>query len=547
MLVILHSSPPSPAAVIAAADPPWLAASHRASWWLLLGVAGVAAAGFVFAVTQRLVYPHDLEWMEGALADQAWRVANGLPLYVEPGPEYVPLLYAPLLSWLGALGILAGLDGIFALRLVAVLSTAACAAVIARWVRIETQRALPGAVAAGVFVAGYGWLAWWYDLARTDSLFVAGCLSAAFVLRHGSGRRWLLAAGLATAAVLAKQTAVVWLLLVGAGVLGQDWRTALRYLAAWGGAVSIAGGALHLASDGWSTFYLLTMPAHHGVGSDRGLAFWTEDLVPVYPLLLLAAFLLVSHCRHRRWRDALPLAGFVAGGLAASWLSRLHLGGFDNVMMYGLAGLAVVGPISAASPALRQVGPLLLLVQFGLFANAAYQRDPTRTLLPSSAHRRAHDELAAFVAAQTGPVWLLSHGYVGVRAQRGSGAHGQAMLDVFGMLPPDAHGIPDFTALVERGKLATLLPRARLALTGLVDDTIAALRERRYAALVFEGVAEQAFVSIFGAGLAGDDGRLGTADDTYLRQEQPLLTEPTALQALVGCAVHSPQAWLRRP
>jgi hypothetical protein len=419
--------------------------------------------------------------------------------------------------------------------------------VINRWVRVETRRALPGAVAAGVFLAGYGWLAWWYDLARNDSLFVACCLTAAFVLRHGGARRWLWAACFATAAVLTKQTAVVWLLLVGVGGLGQDWRTAVRYLLAWGAAIAIAGVALHLASEGWSTFYLLTVPAHHGVAEHSSLAFWTEDLVPIYPLLLLAALLLLSHGWHRRWRDALPLAGLVAGGLAASWGSRLHAGGFHNVMMYGFAGLAVVGSIAAAAPALRWAGPLLLLVQFGLFANTVYERDPMRTLLPSAAHRRAHDELAAFVAERAGPVWLPTHGYVSTRAQRGTGAHAQAMLDVLAMLPPSANGIPDFTAIVDRDKLAALAPRARLALTSLLDGTIAALRERRYSALVLEGLADQVFIGIFGSGFAGDDGRIGTADDPYLRQQQQLLSEPTAVQALVGLAVHSPQAWLRRP
>ena len=46
-------------------------------------------------------------------------------------------------------------------------------------------------VAVGLFFAGYGWLAWWYDLARNDALFVFLALAAAYVLRHGGDRRWL--------------------------------------------------------------------------------------------------------------------------------------------------------------------------------------------------------------------------------------------------------------------------------------------------------------------------------------------------------------------
>ncbi|MGK0262217.1 MAG: hypothetical protein ACI8UD_000857, partial [Planctomycetota bacterium] len=59
---------------------------HRTSplWWALLLLAAVATIAFLFAISQRLFYPHELEWMEGALADHASRVADGLPLYCEP-------------------------------------------------------------------------------------------------------------------------------------------------------------------------------------------------------------------------------------------------------------------------------------------------------------------------------------------------------------------------------------------------------------------------------------------------------------------------------
>ena len=88
-------------------------------WVLLLAGSLAAACWFAYAVSHRLLYPHELEWMEGALADHAARVADGLPLYCEPSAEHVPFLYSPLLFWLGGLGMTFGLDGIVALRLVA--------------------------------------------------------------------------------------------------------------------------------------------------------------------------------------------------------------------------------------------------------------------------------------------------------------------------------------------------------------------------------------------------------------------------------------------
>ncbi|HIE71720.1 MAG TPA: hypothetical protein EYP98_16935, partial [Planctomycetes bacterium] len=134
-------------------EPPPTSWTHRL-WWLLLLLAAIATLGFFYAVSQRLLYPHELEWMEGALADHASRVADGLPLYCEPQAEHVPFLYAPLLFWLGGLGMKFGLDGIVALRLIAVAFSVGSAMLIGHWVRKETGKMLPGLVATGLFFAG---------------------------------------------------------------------------------------------------------------------------------------------------------------------------------------------------------------------------------------------------------------------------------------------------------------------------------------------------------------------------------------------------------
>src|SRR5688572_24966262 len=64
---------------------------------LVLPVA--VAAAFVARLAEvwaaRLGWPYDLEWMEGGMLAHSWRLAEGLPLYVEPGPEFVPFVYPP--------------------------------------------------------------------------------------------------------------------------------------------------------------------------------------------------------------------------------------------------------------------------------------------------------------------------------------------------------------------------------------------------------------------------------------------------------------------
>jgi len=515
-------------------------------WWLLLACAAASVGWFAYAVSQRLFYPHELEWMEGALADHASRVADGLPLYCEPTAEHVPFLYSPLLFWLGALGMKLGIDGIVALRLVAVGFSVGSAMLIGHWVRVESRRLVPGLVATGLFLAGYGWLAWWFDLARNDSLFVFLSLSTAYQLRHGGARRWLWAGLLATTALLAKQSALMWLPAVGVGCLCWNWRVACKFGVTCAVAMGAAIGLLHLGTDGWSTFYLFEMPSHHGIVGDRKLGFWTQDLLPIYPVIVLGLLGFVAQVRPNAG-EALYLAALGSGGLLASYLSRMHVGGFDNVMMYGFAGACVLGGMAAANDArwLRIAAPALLVLQFGWLGYESYQRG-VGTLFPSEAHRKAHDELQALVEAQDGPVWIPAHGHIAYRAGKGTGAHGQAIFDVMQLLPKLPDGNFDLPALFDPKRLEHLPERAQTALHAVMNHTAAALAEKRFAALVIDDIGTGLFPVLFGAGLAGPDGRIGTEDDPYRRLPGHAVSDPAAVKPLLGFVVHTPYVMQRR-
>lgn len=523
-------------------------------WWLLLAAALIATGVFLFASLQRVFYPHELEWMEGAMAEHAARVADGLPLYCEPSAEHVPFLYAPLLFWLGALGITFGLDGMLALRLVAFVFTVASAALIGHWVRKDGgDRVVPGVVASGTFLAGYGWLAWWFDLARNDSLFVFLCLATTFTLLRGGRRAWLWAGLLACLALLAKQSALMWLPAMGVGALCWDWRKALRFGLVAAASMALAIGAMHVSSDGWSTFYLFEMPRYHGWNVEYKTLFWTHDMPSIAPLLLLGLVGFVHRVRSEP-RQALLLAAFGCGGLIASWLSRLHAGGFDNVTMYAFAAAAVLGPLAVARlprGPLQVTGLVLLALQFALLAWQAARRHPQISLLPSAEHRRAHDQLRTYVAAQDGPVWLPGHGYIGYRAGKGGSAHGQAIFDLLQVLPPGPLGF-DLQALSRIETLTHLPERARTALRAFRDDVDDALQNRRFAAIVLDapselspGTAAFEHPDLFGTALAGPDLVPGNADDPYVRSSEPDIDERDAIRPLVGYDVRRLYSWQR--
>ncbi|MEZ6036767.1 MAG: glycosyltransferase family 39 protein [Planctomycetota bacterium] len=516
-------------------------------WWPLVACAAAAFGWFVFAAAQRVPYPHQLEWMEGALADHASRIADGLPLYCEPGPEHVPFLYAPLLFWLGGLGMKLGLDGILALRLIAAGATFGCAMLIGHQVRKETSRVVPGLVASGLFLAGYGWLAWWYDLARNDALFVFFVLASAYQLRHGGPRGWFWAGLLATVALLAKQSALMWLPAIGVGALLCDWRRAVRFGLTAVSGMAAAIGVMHLTSDGWSTFWLFEMPRHHGWVGDRKLGFWTEDVLPMLPLLVLGVIGFVRRVRVARG-DALMLAAFGCGGLFTSWLSRMHVGGFDNVLMYGFAAACVLGPIAAIGigPAPRWlgvVGPLLLLAQFGWLGVEAWRRG-TSSLLPSAAHRTAHEQLERYVAGRDAPIWIPGRGHIAYRYGKGTGAHGQAIFDLLQLLPKLDNGMLDISALFEPQKLEHLSPRARDAVLGFYDRTRDVLHRSYFSTLVIDNFGSppvDAWGGLFGVFLGGQN---RTPD--YVKRTEPVVDDLSGLRPLLGYELSNPYVLERR-
>lgn len=531
------AEPAPPPGRLPPAHPRFAAFAQRHVWHVLVAASAIAVAWFGYLVSQRIGYPFELEWMEGALADHALRVSRGEPIYCPPTPEHVPFLYAPLLFWLGGGGIALGLDGILALRLVALASSLGVAALIGHWVKKETDHVLPGLVAVGVFLAGYGWLYWWYDLARNDSPFLLSMLLCAYALRHGGRHGWWVAALLAMVAVLAKQSAAMWLPAVGVGALILDWRKGVKFGFAGVGAIVLALGVMHLSSEGWSTFYLFEMPTYHGSVEENKLGFWTRDLWPMLPLVVAGIIGFVSDCRAGRGRAALFLAAVGSGGLVTSWLSRIHVGGFDNVLLYGFAGACVLGPIAAAR--LRFL-PWLLVVQFVFLFVFAFAPSRVRDSMPSDAHRKAHEELFEFVSSQPRDVFLPGHGYITSRAGKPTSAHGQAIFDLMQTLPYTPSGDLDVNVLADEARLQQLTPKVRDALVSYRDGMYQAMATKHYSAIVLDEQIGGAFLAMFAFAIVGPDGRQNTPDDPYRRRPGQLLSNPPALSPPVGFTVHSP-------
>jgi hypothetical protein len=392
-----------------------------------------------YTTASRITFPYELEWLEGWTVDSMRRVLEGKPLFVEPSLEWVPYIYTPLYTYLSA--VLAKIIGIgfLAPRLISLASAAGCLALTFSLVRRETGNAYASLAAAGLLAGTYPQGGSWFDVARVDTLFLLFLLAAFRVMRAAPSTRRSAAAGVLVAlAYLTKQTAL--LPLVGLGLYGlfelRGWNRLV--LPAVAGAI-IGGSTLlfNFMTDGWYYFYTVTVPRLHGFGREEKLVgYWTEDLGwTVVPAALVgAAYLLVQLREVPRGRPArfVFYATLTVSMVGAAWISRLHGGGWWNVlqpahaMLALLFGLALGDLTSSAHRARAAAAAVYLLatVQLGLlFYNPASHIPTERDVADGDAFVQALREI-------DGEVYTPMHGYLPTLAGKQVFSHDGYLLTI---------------------------------------------------------------------------------------------------------------------
>jgi 4-amino-4-deoxy-L-arabinose transferase-like glycosyltransferase len=431
---VYPSAPPPPTE-----SPPEVPRAARVAAVLRVALGVVAAAfvvTFLVVALLRLTYPFELEWMEGATVDHVRRVLAGKQLYVSPSLEFTPYIYTPLYYYVSAgVAELTGI-GFFPLRLVSLLSSLGCLLLIFSLARRETGSRLAGLLAMGFFAATYSLTDAWWDVGRVDTLALLLLLGALALLRRPFAV-WshLLAGLLAWAAFLTKQQALLVLLPVCLMVLWQHRFRGLLFPGVLGGVFFVGNWYLDFIHGGWYSFYTTHLPQSHGVAAESISGFWTRDLLSFVPamLLLSCGYLVVELWRGDRTRGRFYLAALL-GALGASWLSRLHIGGYLNVLMPAHALVALLGAVGFGALSVRWSGPrasawrvalyVLCLAQLGrlVYAPAKY--------VPTAADVAAGRQFIALLASLKGDVYVPGHGFLSSLAGKRTYAHQAALWDV---------------------------------------------------------------------------------------------------------------------
>ncbi|MFZ0091855.1 MAG: glycosyltransferase family 39 protein, partial [Solirubrobacteraceae bacterium] len=399
--------------------------------------AAVPIAAYLWVALHRVGYPFELDWMEGGSVELAARALAGHSLYAAPTLRFVGWTYPPLYYWLAAaVAKLTGI-GFLPLRLVSLLASLVSMATLGWIVARETGNRVAGLLAAGLFAATFQISGAWFDTGRVDSLFLALTLLALAAGRRAS-RVWggIGLGALIFLAFFTKQSALLALAPMLAYLVITRRRVGIPALTTLVVALVASTVVVDAFTDGWYRYYVFSELAHQPWARSEWIAFWRGDILGrQWPLviLLIGGVTLARHGTRRpplrSWTTYYALGA--AGLIGSAWISRLHTGGYDNVLMPAYAAIALLagltyGRLLAARPG-RIVAPLLLvvvLVQLGLLVY------PISAQIPTAADRAAGATLIARLRALPGPVVVLRHPWYATVVGKGAFAQAEAMGDV---------------------------------------------------------------------------------------------------------------------
>lgn len=397
--------------------------SRRSLPSLAVVVAAMFAAMYLAAAIPRIFYPYDLDFVEDSMLMQSLRFAQGQPVYIAPGVEFVPHVYMPLYSWLG--GLLFRIFGVsyVPLRLLSFAAALATAGLIYCVARRESGERWLAFVCAGLYLGGYRITGFWYELARVDSLFVAlafAGLAIGFSVRpEGPSKtpRVLSAAAALALAFFTKQTALAF----GAGLAlclaFVSGRQAWLFAGALAGLVVLGVWAANTATGGWFVYHTFVVAGADRVETGRVLRYIGLELFGVMAGLSVAVVIAAAIgwrrsgagvLRSQPWLLAIGAAAVISG------TGRASVGGNVNNLMpvYALLCLApaLLWKELALAPALsRKAGEGVVAAAILLqFASGVY--NPLR-YIPTREMRESGDRLIERIGAVDGEVLVMMHPY----------------------------------------------------------------------------------------------------------------------------------------
>jgi len=217
---------------------------------------------FVVLSLKRVLYPYEVEWMEGSFIRHAARIYAGQPLFVKPSIYFVNWLYQPLsyyciaaiMHWTG-ITCTAG-------RVITFSSTMITAILVYfAVIRLTNKSHYTALIGAGLFLACYGLTDLCFDIVRPDPLFVTLLVASVVVLLYSQRLMFILVSALLiTLAIFTKQQAIYYVLPVAIWLFLQKRSSAAIYVGVVILFFAIGTYIFYLANGDWYFYYVYLIP-----------------------------------------------------------------------------------------------------------------------------------------------------------------------------------------------------------------------------------------------------------------------------------------------
>ena len=393
-----------------------------ANWFILV---------FMYVAFSSLTYPFNLEWMEGQTIDVMQRILNGQPVYTKPSLDYVAYIYTPLYFYTAALVAKITGIGFFPARLVSTMSIIGVAYIMFLWIRRKDGDWQAGVIGAGLFLATYRLSGRWFDNSRVDSLFLLLTMSSLYTYTFYRGFKYaLLAALLGAAAFFTKQAALFMLAPVLVAGLVLERRHAFVTAAALTTFILTGIVVANWWSDGWFNFFVFKVPSGHGLEQKYIVGYWKGDMFKSLTALCLASiWVLAGWCVTDR-RTALRYGALASGFIICSYISRIHWGGYMNVLMPMHLCLALMTGLALSTWRHSRYAVVFIVLTVGsLTQMRALFYDP-QPLIPSQQSWDAGNRFLEDLSKVPGDIFIPELQYVQTRVGKKSYTLGMAAFDI---------------------------------------------------------------------------------------------------------------------
>lgn len=380
---------------------------------LVTAVAALFIGQYLFVVINRLAYPYELEWMEGATVDTFARILRSDLLYSAPSIDYIAPIYGPAYFYLGAVFPLLFGSTLSAIRLLSFIASIGIFTLLFVWTRREGGSISAAAFACGLFAACFEVLGGWFDLARVDTTYLFCLLLGGYLLRFAaSSRTLILSAVLFSIAAFIKVNAAIVIIFLIPPVLLIHRKQAL----AWLSTLAIIGGGVTavftIISGEWFLYFVLARSQDAILPPSMWFELWTSEIASIWLPLLLAIIYIIRLARMKQLNAFRFYTYYALGMIFASFLSRIHHGSWVNVnfsayaVLILLAGFSLDHLVKATSRPIWTVGVAVLIVL--QFWGLVYD---SRNHLPDAEDLAAGRMFVKLLSEADGEVLLFAHGY----------------------------------------------------------------------------------------------------------------------------------------